>query len=492
MLIHDIAQYIVDERARPLPAEVLHHAKRVVVDWFAATAPGGLAMPAVGLKTVYADQLGGGDARLFPTGERAALRAAAVINAAASHTAELDDIYRDALYHPGVTTVPPALAIAEAQDASGEQFLRAVVTGYEVATRIATVMGRAHYRYWHNTATNGSFASAAAAASLLNLDRDQVANAIGLAGTMAAGLQQSFRADSHAKPMHAAHAVDSGLLCALSAAQGVTGALDILEGEAGYGAAMSEDCDWQLAVAGLGSDYNITRVTTKRHACCGHAFAAIDAALALRSEHDLRGEDIAAIRVGGYSATLDVCGRNRHTTPFEGKFSVPYLVATALTHGEAGLNAFTEERLHHAETAALAARTEVYLDESIDAEFPGRRAARLQIDTHGGERLEHYQPTRLGDPDAPLDDAQLGSKFMATVTPACGEARANALLDACWRLDSLDSVRALPMGNLGTGGNRAPVTPLSLEGAYAAERTGEGQNKTKALTPDPSPKGRGE
>jgi 2-methylcitrate dehydratase PrpD len=358
----------------------------------------------------------------------------------------LDDIFRDALYHPGVTTIPAALAVAETEDASGDQLLRAIVTGYEVATRIATVMGRAHYRYWHNTATNGSFASAVTAASLLNLDRDRIANAIGLAGTMAAGLQQSFRADSHAKPMHAAHAVDSGLLCALSAAQGVTGALDVLEGEAGYGAAMSEQCDWRLATAGLGSDYNITRVTTKRHACCGHAFAAIDAALALRAEHDLQPEDISAIRVGGYSATLDVCGNNRHATPFEGKFSVPYLVATALTHGEAGLNAFTGDRLQHPATTALAAQTELYLDESIDAEFPARRAARVEIETRSGERFEHYQPTRLGDPDAPLNDAQLSSKFLGTVTPACGEDHANTLLDACWRLDSLETVRALPMG----------------------------------------------
>ncbi|MDH3716223.1 MAG: MmgE/PrpD family protein [Gammaproteobacteria bacterium] len=463
MLIQDIAQYVVDERTRPLPAEVLHHAKRVVVDWFAATAPGGLAMPAVGLKKVYGEQLGHGDARLFPTGERAALRAAAVINAAASHTAELDDIFRDALYHPGVTTIPAALAVAETEDASGEQLLRAIVSGYEVATRIARVMGRAHYRYWHNTATNGSFASAVAAASLLALDRVQIANAIGLAGTMAAGLQQSFRADSHGKPMHAAHAVDSGLLCALSAAQGVTGALDILEGEAGYGAAMSEDCDWQLATAGLGNDYNITRVTNKRHACCGHAFAAIDAALVLRSQHDLRAENVEAIRVGGYSATLDVCGKNRHATPFEGKFSVPYLVATALTHGEVGLNAFTEERLHHPDTATLAKSTELYLDASIDAEFPARRAARVQIETSDGALLERYQPTRRGDPDAPLDDAELGSKFMSTVTPACGEALAAALLDACWQLDRLDSVRELPMGDLGPSDNRAPLTPLSSE-----------------------------
>lgn len=446
MLIHEIADYAVAERTRTIPAEAMHWAKRAVIDWFATTAPGSIVMPATGLVEAMADDIGRGGARLFPSGTPATMRAAAVINAAASHTVEFDDIFRDALCHPGTPIVSTALAAAENADFSGDDFLRAVIVGYEVETRIAVVMGREHYRFWHNTATIGSFGAAAAVGTVLRLDRDKFAHALGLAGTMAAGLQQSFRSDSYAKPMHGAHAADSGMLCAQSAAHGVTGALDILEGEVGIGAAMSENCDWSIATAGLGESYNITRMTTKNHGCCGHTFAAIDGALALKQQHGLTAADIKHVRVGGYSATVDICANRKHSTPFEGRFSVPYLIATTITHGNTRLDAFTDERLSHPQTAALVGKVDVYLDEGIDAEFPGRRAAHVAIETNDGRVLEHYQPTRRGDPDAPLSDEELADKYMELMTPVTGEREAAALLEASWTLETLPSVRALPIG----------------------------------------------
>ena len=447
MLIHDIADYALAERTRPLPDDIFHHAMRAVIDWCATTAPGSVLMPATGLIKALDEDVGRGTARLFPSGIPATMRGAAVINAAASHTVEFDDIFRDAIYHPGTATISSALAAAETTDSSGEDFLRAVIIGYEISTRIALVMGREHYRYWHNTATNGSFGATAAVATVLKLNRDRFANAIGLAGTMAAGLQQAFRADSHGKPMHSAHAAESGVLCAQSAAQGVTGALDILEGEVGYGAAMSKNCDWSIATRGLGEHYNITRMTFKNHACCGHAFAAIDAALALRERHALKPRDIKGIRVGGYSATIDTCGSKRHSTPFEGKFSLAYLIATAIVHGSVRLGAFTDERLNDPVTESLIHKVDLYLDPDIDATFPGARSARIRIETLDGTLLEHFQPTRKGDPDMPFSDDDVSAKFTELVAPVTGDSVARALLERCWSLKTLGSVRALPMAS---------------------------------------------
>lgn len=446
MLIYDIADYAVAERSRRLPDEVFRWARRAVIDWCAATAPGSVVQPATGLVRAMAEDLGRGDARLFPSGTPATMRAAAVINAAASHTVEFDDIFRDAIYHPSTPVVSTALAAAESLDASGEEFLRAVITGYEISTRIALVMGRAHYRYWHNTATNGSFGAVAAVASLLKLDRDGIASAIGLVGTMAAGLQQAFRSDSHTKPMHGAHAADTGVLCATAAANGVTGTLDILEGEVGYGAAMSGDCDWSVATAGLGEDYNITRMTTKNHGCCGHTFAAIDAALALKQTHGIAAADIKSVSVGGYSATLDICSGRAHRTPFEGKFSTPYLVATAITHGSVRMDAFSDARLGDPETTALAEKVELHLDAEIDAVFPRHRSARMTIETVDGRVLEHFQRDRRGDPELPLSDDGISAKYMELVAPVTGEAAAEALLAALWSADEYGSVRDLPIG----------------------------------------------
>jgi 2-methylcitrate dehydratase PrpD len=445
MLTHDLADYAVAERDRALPDEAIHWAKRAVIDWCATTAPGAIEMPATGMVKALAEDIGRGKARLFPSGTPATMRTAAVINAAASHTVEFDDIFRDALFHAGTPTVSTALAAAENEDLSGDDFLRCVIVGYEIGTRIAVVMGREHYKFWHNTATNGSFSAAAAAGTAFRLDRDQFANALGIAGTMAAGLQQTFRSDNQAKPLHGTHAADSGLIAAQSAKQGITGALDILEGEVGYGAAMSKDCDWSQVTDGLGERYNIARMTTKNHGCCGHAFAAIDGAIALRDQHGLTAADIKHVRVGGYSATVDICSGKSHKTPVEGRFSVPYLVANGITYGNARLDAFTEARLNDPVSSELAPKVDVYLDEDIDSGFPHRRAARVTIETNDGRTLEHYQPTRIGDPDAPLSDDQLAEKYNELVIPVIGERAAAQLLDACWSLDSLGSVRDLPI-----------------------------------------------
>lgn len=445
MLIHDIADYATAERTRALPHDAIHWAKRAIIDWAAATAPGSIVMPATALVRALAEDVGRGEARLFPSGTKATTRAAAVINGAASHAVEFDDIFRDAIYHPATPVVSAAMAIADAADADGDQLLRAVISGYEVSTRIALVMGRAHYRYWHNTATNGSFGAAVAAGSLLGLDRDGFANAIGLAGTMAAGLQQAFRSDSDAKPMHGAHAAESGLLCAQSAAAGVRGVLDILEGEVGYGAAMSENCDWSIATEGLGADYNITRMTTKNHGCCGHAFASIDAALAIKEQHGVTAADVKSIHLDAYSATVDICSGTDHRTPFEGKFSVPYLVATAFTHGSVRLDAFSEARLNDPATAALARKVSLSLDKEIDATFPHQRAARITVETTDGRTLTHFQPNRKGDPEMPLSDDELSAKYTELAAPVMGAGAAARLLDALWALESAPSVRRLPI-----------------------------------------------
>src|SRR3954471_4178384 len=260
-------------RGQPIPPQVMHHARRALIDWHAALYPGAVLPPATLLEKALAGDLDRGEARLA-LGRQATVRAAALINATAAHTAELDDIFRDGIYHPGAPTIAAARALA-----GGKNLLRCIVVGYEISTRIGAAMGRAHYRYWHNTGTIGCFGAAAAAAELLQLDERQFAHALATVATFAAALQQAFRMDSMSKPLHAGRAAQAGVTAALAAREGVTGSLDILEGEAGFGRAMGDNPDWEHALTGLGRDFHITRMTFKNHACCGHTFAAIDGAL---------------------------------------------------------------------------------------------------------------------------------------------------------------------------------------------------------------------
>ena len=433
-VVERFAEFAQTFRAQPIPAGVLHHAKRAVLDWHAALLPGAVAAPATLLEKALAQDLDRGGATLA-LGRKATARTAALINASAAHTMEVDDIYRDAIYHPGAPTIAAALAAAQENGANGEAFLRSVIVGYEISTRIGAAMGRAHYRYWHSTGTIGSFGAAAAAAAIYGLDAKHFAHALATVATFAAGLQQAFRMDSMSKPLHAGHAAEAGLLAALAAREGVTGSLDVIEGDAGFGRAMSDGPDWDQATAALGTDFHITRMTFKNHACCGHTFAAIDGALELQRSLGVKAEDIARVTVGTYRPALEVAGYEHPATPAEARFSIKYVVATALTHGSVRLAAFEPARMADPMTRALMRRIELSVDAELDAAFPRQRAARIAIETSGGHRGEFLQPTRKGDPDMPLSDRELEEKFLELAAPVLGEGAARALVARLWTLE---------------------------------------------------------
>ena len=430
----------------PLPAEVLHHARRCMLDWFAAAIPGGVEPPATLLAQAFAEELDHGGAALVPSGRRATARVAALINGAASHTIEFDDIFRDAIYHPGVVTVPAALALAQSRGASGAALLRAVIAGYEVGTRIGAAVVPAHYEFWHTTGTVGCFGAAAAASAVLRLDATRTAHALANAGTLAAGLQQAFRADCMSKPMHAGHAAEIGVTTALAAEQGLTGALDLLEGERGFGVAMSRGVDWEAALATLGTRFNIVSTSQKNHAACGHAHAAIDAVLALREKHGLTPERVARITAKTYRAALEVAGNRDPRTVFESKFSLPYCLAAALAVGSVRVDAFAEARLRDPAIRRLVTRVSLEVEPKLDAAFPKRRAAIVEIETVDGERLLHYAPTRKGDPDSPLSDAELRAKASELIAPVLGPNATTALIDKLWRISEIvDLFQILPV-----------------------------------------------
>ena len=432
--IERFGEYAASVSVAKLPAEVMHAAKRCVIDWYATTLPGAVEPPATMLEKALADELDRGEATLM-LGRRAAARTAALINGTASHTVEFDDIFAPAIYHPGSPTIAAALAVGQARGVSGETLLRAVIAGYEVSTRIGAALGRAHYKYWHNTGTIGPFGAAAAAGLLVGLTGKQHTHALATVATLAAGLQQAFRGDSLSKPLHAGHAADVGVLAALSAEHGLLGAPAILDAPRGMGEAMSNSPDWTAATADLGRAYNTQRITVKNHGCCGHAFSAIDGALALQAQHGFSVSDIASIQVGGYSATVDVTGNYLHGTPAAAKFCLPFLVASALVHGSIRLDAYAPARLTDAAVGDLMKRISVTLDPEIDKLFPQQRAANVRIELRNGTVLKHLQPHRVGDPDLPLSDSQLNAKFNELATPVIGEAGAHRLLSKLWALE---------------------------------------------------------
>jgi len=415
-LVERFADWAVSFRNVPLEKTVLHHARRAVIDWHAALYPGMAVAPATLMKKAFAE-------------EPPSPRLKALLEGTAAHTVEVDDIYRDGIYHPGAPTIAAANAF------SNHLSLRAIVVGYEISTRIGAAMGKAHYQHWHNTGTIGCFGAAAAAAEVLHLDKSRFAHALATVTTFAAGLQQAFRMDSMSKPLHAGRAAEAGVEAALMAREGVTGSLDVM---AGFAAAMGDkpsfDDHVEKGLATLGKDFHITGMTFKNHACCGHTFAAIDGALELKKRMQVKTEDIEQVEVATYKAGLEVAHYEEPRTPAEGRFSLKYVVATALTHGSVRLAAFSPERLSSEKTVALMKKIRTTIDPELEAAFPAKRAARVAIRARG-KREEWLQPTRVGDPDAPLSDRMLEDKYFELATPVLGAAKAREVLERLWRLE---------------------------------------------------------
>ncbi|ENO97462.1 MmgE/PrpD family protein 2 [Thauera phenylacetica B4P] len=439
-ILDTLAEYARHEAQRELPEEVLHSAKRAVLDWFAALYPGTRVAPATLLVRAHFRELGGGKSSLPGFKTTAFPATAAWINGTASHAVEFDDIFRDAVYHPGVPTVAAALAVAEDEERSGLELLRAVTVGYEISTRIGAAVQPAHYKFFHTTGTVGAFGSAAAAAFLFDpADKGTMHHALATAASFAAGLQQAFRSESMTKALHGGHAAAAGVTAAKAAAYGITGASDMLEGEVGFGAALGDAPVWSRATEGLGEHYNITRITQKSHGCCGHTFAAIDAALALRHELKIvEASRIRTIEVATYQTAIEVTGNFAPRSAHQARFSLPYVVCQALLHGSVRLDAFGDTRLADPAARGLMSRVRLHSDPSLSAGFPSMRAARVRITLDDGRALEHFSPYRKGDPEAPLSDAELNDKFEELVAPVIGLTQALHLREKLWRLDTIE------------------------------------------------------
>ena len=443
MWAKQLGKYAVGVSTPDLPSNVIHAAKRCVLDWFSATIPGGVEDPAKFIAAALDEEVGVGSARLIPNGMEATPRSAALINGTAAHTLEVDDIYRNAIYHPGPPVIAAALAVAHSRNLTGGELIASVVAGYEVSNRIGRAIQPKHYDYWHTTGTVGAFGAAAASARALGLNANQAKHAIANSATFAAALQQAFRSDAMSKALHAGRAAETGLLCALMAEKGVTGADNMLEGERGFGNAMSENVDWEATFADLGQAYTITQMTQKNHCCCGHTFAAIDSVLKICKTKNLQADNIEKISVGTYGKALEVCANRDPKTPYEAKFSLSYVCAMAAVSGSVRLAAFTPDWLNNADLRVLMERVEIELDPRSEQVFPGHRSAYVEIKTTDGKSFNHHAPTRKGDPDAPLSDGELEDKFRELAGPVLDDAQTTALIDQIWQLEDLPEVTTL-------------------------------------------------
>jgi 2-methylcitrate dehydratase PrpD len=440
-----LAAFAANLQFDDIPAPVVRRAEDLLLDWIGSAIAGKSGRP-VQIIASFAQQMGPGSGacQVFVSRGRTTPLFAAMVNAAASHYAEQDDVHNGSVFHPAAVVFPPALAVAQELGCSGRDLLVAAVAGYEVGIRIGEFLGRSHYRTFHTTGTAGTVAAAAAVGRLLKLTPEQMLDAFGSAGTQAAGLWEFLRDAADSKQLHTAHAAASGLTAAYLAQKGFTGAQRILAGKQGMAAGMSSDATIEKLTDRLGQRWALSETSFKFHASCRHTHPAADALLQLVIDHDLAPENIASVTAQVHQGAIDVLGPVVDPqTVHQAKFSMGTVLGLIAQFRSAGMSEF-DKHFNDARVAAFRGKVQMVLDSEVDSAYPARWIGKVVVQTADGRTLHGRVDEPKGDPGNSLTRAELEEKALrlADFSGGASPAEMRGVFDRIWNIASAGTVGA--------------------------------------------------
>lgn len=414
-----LAETVAAAPDREISGEQYAAVRRILIDWLGVALVGSAEPVARIVEAEFGREEGA--ASVLGGAMRASPCDAALINGTAGHALDYDDVH-EYVGHPGAVVVPAALAVAEAVGADAEQFVRAVITGYDAAYFVGSLVMPGHYdRGFHSTATVGTFGSSMSAAVLMGLDGPEIKAAIGLAATQAAGLKSMF--GTMAKPFHAGRAASAGVTAARLAARGLTANSESLETEQGFLATQANQAapdGWTAPKFGQG----LAGVQFKYHASCYLTHSTIEAVRSLVREHSPAPRDIVGVIIEVPDGHLKVCNIDEPQTGLEAKFSLRQVAALALAgHDTSDIGIFSDDLAK--DTGLQLLRSKVHVAGGLAGLF----AARVTIDLADGRSIGADADISVAEtPSAEMDGA-LDRKFLALTSPLLGIDRAQELIE---------------------------------------------------------------
>ena len=414
-------------------------------------------------------QESGAQATAIGAGSRMAAAEAAFVNGVLAHSLDYDDTHLPSILHPSASVVPASLAVAEWQGAPGTALVDAVAVGLEVAVRLG--MGgydsearQSVYfeRGQHATSICGAVGSAAAAARLLGAGADRIADAMGIACSMASGIIEANRAGGTVKRLHCGWAARAGVTAAQLAIRGFTGPRTAVEGRFGlFQALLGAEADPAAVTADLGLRWEAERIFYKPYPANHFTHAAIDAAIGLR-RRGVGPEDVAQATLEVAPPTVRTIGdpidsKRRPETGYLAQFSGPYAVAAGLLGGNGlgvGLADFSDDLARDPARRHLMDRIDVAGDPGLMSIYPSQLPARLTVTTTGGQTLVEEVLANRGGPDDPLSDEDLATKYTENVDGLVSAAAARSVREALTDVAAAPSAAGLlaPLSVVSTGG----------------------------------------
>jgi 2-methylcitrate dehydratase PrpD len=401
-----------------LPSEVVEYTKRLSIDFIGNAAYGTLADSSkVMLRFIRSLNLGG-DCTIIGTTFKSPQQYAALANGTFVKPNELDDVENSSSLHPGAAIWPVILAVGEKYHLQGKKLITAAVLGYETIIRLGQAINYAeHYkRGFHPSSTCGNFAATVAACKLLNLDKQQMIDALGISGSQTSGSFRYIVAGSWTKAFHSGWASHNGILAAHLAQKGFNGPTDIFEGQYGFLESYSQNTHPEFILRDLGKVYQTLRTGIKIHTACRHEHPALDAVLAIVRENDLKPEDIQRVDIYmiGNAFRLVVEPENEKRAPknvVEAMHSMYFGAAMAIIKRKAFIEEHTEGWLHSPQVQNLIRKVYCHHDTELDKLLPEKFPARAVIYTTEGKKLEKMFKSPYGDGLVPLPMDELRGKY---------------------------------------------------------------------------------
>ena len=438
-----LSQYIVEAGGKSLPEAVAEKAKHHILDTMAAMVSGSRLKPGgLAIKFVRA-QGGTPEAQVIGADFLSPAINAAMANAFMAHSDETDDSHAPSLTHPGCAIVPAALAVAEKENASGEAFLRAVVLGYDVSSRIGRVMGIGDGRvYGHSTHAIGPlFGATAAAASLAKLNLRQVRHALAYSGQQASGITSWTRDEEHVEKafVFAGMGARNGVTSVMFVQNGFTGEDDIFSGDSNFLELFCPGRDQMSKwIDNLGTHYDITLTNIKKFSVGSPIQAAADAMTSLVQEYKLTADQVKGIDVHLPPQGAQVV--NNRTMP---DVNCQYIMTVILLDGKLTFKATqTYARMSDPKVREVQARVNLI----GDPRFAGQERERpglVRIHLTDGRTVEKLVPAVRGTANNPMTRSEVEVKCQDLLQDVLGKDRSNFLIGTIWGLEKMQSMREL-------------------------------------------------
>jgi len=426
-----------------IPTEVMRRAEDLFLDWFGSALAGKVGRPVQAIEA-FAREMGPKDrgSEVLISRRKTSPLFAAMVNGASSHYIEQDDVHNGSVFHPAAVIFPAVLAIAQDRGLSGKDMMTAAVAGYEAGIRIGEFMGRSHYKVFHTTGTVGTVAAAVAVGRLIGLTPEKMQHAMGSAGTQAAGLWEFLKDAADSKQLHTAKAASDGLIAALLAEKGFSGAKQVLEGAKGMAAGMSQDADVACLTDRLGERWATIETSFKFHASCRHTHPAADALQQVMQQHGLQADQIDSVITRVHQGAIDVLGPVvEPRTVHQAKFSMGTVLGLIALYGKAGVREF-EQSFRETEVQDFRQRVSMALDPEVDGAYPVRWIGKVTVKTTDGRELQGRVDEPKGDPGNTLSRAELETKAIALAefSGAATATEMRASMDGIWNIAALKAV----------------------------------------------------